>query len=283
MEIPWNSDTLKIVYTVFGWVAFVVWSSSFYPQFFLNFSRKSVVGLNFNYLLLNNTKHTLYLIYNASLYFSPTIQFQYHQKYGFDQRFLLVDRTAEGTGSRSNRSDRPVRSDDIYERYLFRYSGTKMDWIKRGQICFFKVNSSNLQLIKLFSIHPCTLTSKVVFISYQIPSKAFMNFMIKSTDGFSIGNVFLDFLGGLANYAQMVTQSIDQNSWVNFSGNLGKVLLSLVCMFFDLLFMFQHYVLYPSKKTSSDPPSILDDKITEPLIKSQNQPEATNFPAVENV
>jgi hypothetical protein len=40
METQWNSDTLKVAYTVFGWVAFVVWSSSFYPQFFLNFSRK---------------------------------------------------------------------------------------------------------------------------------------------------------------------------------------------------------------------------------------------------
>ena len=45
----------------------------------------SVVGLNFNYLLLNNTKHTLYLIYNTSLYFSPAVRFQYHEKYGFEQ------------------------------------------------------------------------------------------------------------------------------------------------------------------------------------------------------
>lgn len=41
--------------------------------------------------------------------------------------------------------------------------------------------------------------------------KAIMNFLRKSTDGFSIGNILLDFLGGLANYAQMVVQSIDQS------------------------------------------------------------------------
>lgn len=35
--------------------------------------------------------------------------------------------------------------------------------------------------------------------------------MRKSTDGFSIGNVLLDFGGGMANYAQMATQSIDQS------------------------------------------------------------------------
>jgi cystinosin len=37
-----------------------------------------------------------------------------------------------------------------------------------------------------------------------------MNFSRKSTDGFSIGNILLDFCGGLTNYVQMVVQSIDQ-------------------------------------------------------------------------
>lgn len=88
-----------------------------------------------------------------------------------------------------------------------------------------------------------------------------MNFCRKSTDGFSIGNVLLDFLGGVTNYGQMAVQSIDQGelnfftpsnafshkifssksklfiicvfvcvgSWVNFYGNIGKTLISLVC------------------------------------------------------
>jgi len=37
-----------------------------------------------------------------------------------------------------------------------------------------------------------------------------MNFMRKSTDGWSIWNILLDFSGGVANYAQMAMQSIDQ-------------------------------------------------------------------------
>ncbi|GAU13131.1 hypothetical protein TSUD_174310, partial [Trifolium subterraneum] len=39
---------------------------------------------------------------------------------------------------------------------------------------------------------------------------AVMNFMRKSTDGWSIENILLDFSGGVANYAQMAMQSIDQ-------------------------------------------------------------------------
>ncbi|KAI5443362.1 cystinosin homolog isoform X2 [Lathyrus oleraceus] len=253
METSWNSDILKVEYSVFGWIAFVAWSTSFYPQLFMNFSRKSVVGLNFNYLLLNNTKQSLYLIYNASLYFSSTLQFQYHKKYGFDQR--------------GNQSISKITMGII-----------TMVWVTAG-VCFFIAFPSNswLWLVTIFN------TMQVLLASIKYIPQAVMNFMLKSTDGFCIGNVFLDFIGGISNVAQMVTQSIDQNSLVNFYGNLGKVLLSLVTLFFDILFMFQRFVLYPSNKTSLIPLSKLNDKVNEPLIKSLNQPLATNLHVAENV
>ncbi|RVW25693.1 Cystinosin-like [Vitis vinifera] len=81
----WNSTSLEIVYQVFGWTAFVSWSISFYPQVILNFRRKSVVGLNFDFVVLNLTKHSSYLIYNAVLYFSSAVQRQYREKYGIGQ------------------------------------------------------------------------------------------------------------------------------------------------------------------------------------------------------
>ncbi|KAH6811516.1 hypothetical protein C2S51_025278 [Perilla frutescens var. frutescens] len=60
-------------------------SSSFYPQVILNFRCKSVVGLNFDFVVLNLTKHSSYLIYNASLFFSSTVQRQYREKFGLDE------------------------------------------------------------------------------------------------------------------------------------------------------------------------------------------------------
>ncbi|KAL2926852.1 Cystinosin-like protein, partial [Bienertia sinuspersici] len=95
---------------------------------------------------------------------------------------------------------------------------------------------------------------------------AFMNFFRKSTEGFSIGNILLDFSGGVANYAQMATQSIDQGSWVNFYGNVGKALLSLVSIFFDLLFMVQHYVLYRSKPVHHPSKVKVDEANKEALL-----------------
>lgn len=50
----------------------------------------SVVGLSFDYVVLNFTKQASYLIYNATLFFSPIVQKQYFDKYGYDQvQFFL--------------------------------------------------------------------------------------------------------------------------------------------------------------------------------------------------
>ncbi|MQL91199.1 hypothetical protein Taro_023813, partial [Colocasia esculenta] len=81
----WHSTPMEILYQTLGWIAFASWSFSFYPQVLLNYKRKSVVGLNFDFLVLNLTKHTSYLIYNAALFFSPVIQRQYREKYGLQE------------------------------------------------------------------------------------------------------------------------------------------------------------------------------------------------------
>lgn len=49
---------------------------------FLFFFSDSVTGLNFDFLVLNFTKHSCYLIYNAGMFFGPIIQKQYREKYG---------------------------------------------------------------------------------------------------------------------------------------------------------------------------------------------------------
>ncbi|XP_021600043.1 cystinosin homolog [Manihot esculenta] len=124
-------------------------------------------------------------------------------------------------------------------------------WIAAA-VCLFVAlhRHSWLWLISVFnSIQICMTVIKYI-------PQAVMNFMRKSTDGFSIVNILLDFLGGMTNYAQMTTQSIDQHSWVNFYGNIGKTMLSLVSVLFDLVFMFQHHFLYSDKRKKHTSPEI---------------------------
>lgn len=71
VAVSYNLITLS---QVIGWSYFVAWSISFYPQIIVNFQRKSVTGLNFDYLALNILGFILYGIFNVGLYSIPEIQ-----------------------------------------------------------------------------------------------------------------------------------------------------------------------------------------------------------------
>ncbi|GJT49286.1 cystinosin [Tanacetum coccineum] len=219
----WNSMEMEVLSLTFGWIAFFASSFCFYPQVILNFKRKSVVGLNQDFVVLNLTKHSSYLIYNAAVYFSSDVQFQYHQKYGFDQMI-------------------PVAANDV---------AISIHAVLLTAFTLFQIAIYDLYLIILgFGWYPALV----------------MNFQRKSTTGFSIGYILLDLLGGSSNYAQMTVQSVDQHSWMNFYGNIGKTLLLTVSTFFDFVFISQHYVLYPVKKTIKSPnPDLVTQ---EPLVTS---------------
>eukprot|EP00899_Mesostigma_viride_P014273 jgi/Mesvir1/22847/Mv20103-RA.2 len=80
--------------------------------------------------------------------------------------------------------------------------------------------------------------------------QAVMNHRRQSTDGWSVGNIQLDLTGALASFAQMATQAADQSSLSVFQGDVGKIGLSLETLVFDLLFVWQHYVLF----SGNEPP-----------------------------
>jgi LCT (Lysosomal Cystine Transporter) family transporter len=65
---------------VIGWIYFAAWSISFYPQIWINFKRKSVFGLHFDYIALNITGYLCYSSFNVGLYFSPYIQSEFEDK-----------------------------------------------------------------------------------------------------------------------------------------------------------------------------------------------------------
>lgn len=270
----WNSVHLEVLYTIFGWVAFVSWSISFYPQVFLNFRRKSVVGLNFDFVVLNLTKHSTYLIYNASMFFSSAIQEQYRRKYGRNELIPVAANDVAFSIHAVLLTAITLFQIAIYDRGNQKVSKTCIGiacaaWLG-AIICVFIAlpHHSWLWLISCFS------TIQVIMTVVKYIPQAIMNFRRKSTIGFSIGNILLDLLGGLTNYGQMAVQSIDQSSWVNFYGNIGKTLLSLVSIFFDILFILQHYVLYPEKKSAKSPTADVVSK--EPLIESYENPRTEN-------
>ncbi|XP_021813584.1 cystinosin homolog isoform X5 [Prunus avium] len=276
----WNSLQLEITYRVMGWMAFTCWSVGFYPQIILNFRRKSVVGLSFDFAVLNLTKHSSYLIYNATLYFSSAVQKQYWEKYGSGQMIPVAVNDVAFSAHAVLMTAIILFQIAIYDRGTQKVSKIAIGIVVAvwfgAAVCFFVAlpTHSWLWLINIFN------SIQVFMTVVKYTPQAFMNFMRKSTDGFSIGFYLLDFSGGVTNYAQMAVLSIDQDSWVNFYGNMGKVLLSLISISFDILFMCQRFLLYPSKKAPipppPPPPQIISKESLEPLLQSSTSASPTH-------
>ena len=78
------------------------------------------------------------------------------------------------------------------------------------------------------------------------------NYRRKSTIGWSIDQIVCDFLGGILSVAQLLLDSSLQNDWSGVTGNPVKLMLGNVSMLFDIIFLTQHYILYPQRQKPND-------------------------------
>jgi cystinosin len=74
------------------------------------------------------------------------------------------------------------------------------------------------------------------------------NFRNQSTHGWSIEQILLDFLGGILSIAQLGIDSYLQHDLSGITGNPVKFALGIFAIFFDIIFMVQHYWLYRGEK-----------------------------------
>lgn len=76
VEVARSTELITLASFV-GWLYFIICSVSFYPQVWLNYTRQSVVGLNFDFLALELCGFLMYLLYNSFLYFDVSIEDEY--------------------------------------------------------------------------------------------------------------------------------------------------------------------------------------------------------------
>jgi cystinosin len=72
--------------------------------------------------------------------------------------------------------------------------------------------------------------------------QAYLNYRRKSTTGWSIWQILLDFAGGILSLLQLILDSALQADWSGIYGNPVKLGLSNTSLFFDVIFMTQHYL-----------------------------------------
>lgn len=102
--------------------------------------------------------------------------------------------------------------------------------------------------------------NKAVITFFKYIPQVYLNFKRKSTVGWSILNITLDFTGGVFSIAQqaidMTYNGVNGKGW-NFFGNddgfnIVKFCLGVFSIFFDVIFMVQHYILYREVEDAQD-------------------------------
>lgn len=252
-----RSGVLAIINQIIGWIYFLAWSVSFYPQAYENWKRKSVVGLNFDFLALNLTGFFAYSVFNVGLFWIPYIQ----------EEFLKKDPNGVN----------PVDANDVFfslhavllclvyicQSAIYERGGQKVSKVA----IFLLVVGWTFALVSLFVAVAGKITwlDYLYFFSYiklavtlvkYIP-QAYMNYQRKSTEGWSIGNVLLDFTGGSFSIIQMFLQSYNNDKWKLIFGDPTKFGLGLFSVLFDVLFIIQHYCLYRTPRSQYE---ILQDQ-----------------------
>ncbi|KIV83092.1 hypothetical protein PV11_05147 [Exophiala sideris] len=273
-----RATILKVVSKLLGWIYTIAWSASFYPQPWMNWNRKSTLGLTIDFPLLNVLGFLCYSISTCSFMYSPAIRDQYAARHPLspeptvqfnDVAFgvhavVLVVLTysqffPELWGFKV--SPRQTASKPVLGIFWGSILATlvvtaivlhRSGWQQQDPQGWAWIDVLyTLGYVKLI----CT------FVKY-IP-QVILNFNRKSTVGWSIEQILCDITGGVLSLMQLVIDASFQGDWSGITGNSLKFGLSNISIAFDVIFIVQHFILY---RGQDDLSIKSDDDPEQPLL-----------------
>eukprot|EP00536_Pseudo-nitzschia_multiseries_P004110 jgi/Psemu1/253294/estExt_Genewise1Plus.C_670024 len=269
---PVLSPPYRSVSAAIGYIYFLAWSVSFYPQVISNFKRKSVEGLSPDFVVLNVIGFACYTAYNASFFWNTAIREDYKKRYGPDAEITVQSNdvafalhalvlsfvtfcqivyysTRTRAGIRLSKPILAVIVGIVTVSHLDSFRDNDDGLGKFNWLDFLYI----LSYIKIF----------ISLIKY-IP-QVLLNARRKSTVGWSIWNILLDFTGGMLSDLQLVLDCADLKDFSGITHNKAKLALGSLSIVFDIMFLVQHYCLYSTPTTQTDQ--------NEPLLPPTSEPE----------
>jgi len=239
-------EEVFVICVVVGWLYFAAWSISFYPQVYENFARKCVVGLNLDFVVLNVLGNVVYGLFNFGLLWLPSVQLQYYQIHPMGIIPVQINDAVFSMHAIVLSTITAIQC-AIYERGSQKVSvyAIAMIGLSTALLVFSSIAAGAGALTWLSVLYYCSYIKLAVTLIKYIP-QAYMNYVRKSTVGFSIGSVLLDMIGAHLSIFQMFLLAYNNDDWGSLFGDPTKFGLGLFTITFDLLFVVQHYVLYRS-------------------------------------
>ncbi|OQR94907.1 Lysosomal Cystine Transporter (LCT) Family [Thraustotheca clavata] len=241
--------------SIIGWIYFACWSVSFWPQVFLNWRRQSVVGLSLDFLVYNVLGFACYAIFNIAFFWSEQVQEEYKKFHHGLPNAVQVNDVFFALHAVS------VSILTFYQTTIYRRAeGQKISPTCYWSVCIgIGASAVFLALTILTDNEYFTVLNFLYLLSYiklfvslvkYIP-QVYLNYTRKLTIGWTIWNVLLDFSGGWLSMGQIIMTSYVTNDWSAITGDVVKFGLGFTSVFFDIIFIVQHYILYHENNLSS--------------------------------
>ena len=226
-----NPGVANRVSSVLGWAYFSAWSLSFYPQLVLNWQRRSVVGLSFDYAGLNMVGFTCYALFNCFLLWDPATRAEYAKANGGRASAVKVNDAVFALHAAALTAVQ-LGQIYIYERGAQRFSrGVKVAFGVFALLCPVGVGLAAAGAPACGWLNPAlilgplggqctmlTLLSTLAYVKLAITltkyvPQAVLNARRRSTEGWNIDNVVLDFTGGTLSLAQLLLDAGVSHDW----------------------------------------------------------------------
>jgi len=252
MENKSETPVLDFFSIVTGWIYFFVWSISFYGQVYENYKNKSVSGLNFDFEIYNFigfSGYTFYTIYGYCDENMGTGTVAIQDIFFASHALLLTIITIGQIFYYYNKNDKNQKVSPITINIL-----TVMLWgfilliILEHGLKYYDPHVKEDQKYIFNSLIYFGWCKVAISLIKYIP-QVYLNYKRKSTKGWNIFNILMDFTGGAFSFIQNIIDyernefSIEKEGQNN-TLNIAKFAISFIAMFFDIIFMLQHYVFY---------------------------------------
>lgn len=234
---------------------------------FSNYRRKSVVGLSLDFQVLNLLGFTAYAVYNSALYYNPSVRRQYAALHSGqlpavhanDVFFALHAAAATAL---------TLLQCCLYDRGGQRPARATLAGAA-ASVAVAGAWAAAVVLVPAVKPDACpdscppesllTWLSWLYFLGYikmgvslvKYLPQIVLNCRRRSTEGWNLWNVLLDFQGGLLSLGQQALDSSTCHDWSWLTGNPIKFLLGSASMFFDLIFMVQHWLYGVSRRAAA--------------------------------
>ena len=185
---------------IFGWLSFIAWSLSFYPQMILNYQLKSVAGIDIYFWLYNLSGWIFYTIYCLIYYIIENKE----------QHKVILSDVFFSTHAFILTLIITIQFYIYYDDSNYTNNNRKLNKYKVLLILIWSFLTLITLLVLLFNVFSFIFVLNVLgYLKMLITLVKYIpqvqhNYKRKSMIGFSMQNVYLDFSGGLFSLLQMM-------------------------------------------------------------------------------